>query len=196
MTGTGKNHGRLPADQAGDTRQTIWSAIKACDGPFTVTQIASATQVNRSTVYDYLKGLSAAKFLSYTATPLGQLGLWQLIKDNGFHAPRVRRDGSPSVQREATEQMWQSMSALREFTFRDLIETAAIPITEATARDYCCHLLAAGYFRVLAKANPAKGQIARYRLIRPSGPRPPQIQKVKRVFDPNTGEVFPGSGRS
>ena len=41
------------------------------------------------------------------------------------------------------------------------------------------------------KADPAQAQIARYRMIRPSGPRAPQIQRVRQVYDPNTGEVYP-----
>lgn len=196
MTTPPKMHGRRPADQAGDPRQTIWTAIKAREGEFTIVDIVAATRLNRSTVYGYLRSLAAAEFLSHReAAVQSQPARWVLIRDNGFHAPRLRRDGSPSLQGEATAQMWRSMCALREFSFRDLIENASVVIAEATARDYCHHLLAAGYFRVVAKANPAQGKVARYRLIRESGPRPPQIQRVKRVFDPNTGETFAG-GRS
>lgn len=43
--------------------------------------------------------------------------------------------------------------------------------------------------RVVQKASPGHGRKAIYRLIRNTGPLPPQIQRVKHVFDPNTREV-------
>lgn len=51
-------------------------------------------------------------------------------------------------------------------------------------------LLNTGFLRVVQKADPVKGRIATYRLIRNDGPKPPQIQRVKQVFDPNTGKVY------
>lgn len=190
MTGATKRHGRLPADQAGNPRQAMWTAIKKCAGSFTIADIVDATKMNRSTVYDYLRGLTEAGHLEYTPVTQGQPGQWQLIHDTGFHAPRVRRDGKTVTSGEVSGQLWLAMCHLKDFDFRDLMQSASIEIAESAAKDYCSNLLAAGYFRVLKKANPAKGQIARYRLIRNTGPKAPQIQRVKRVFDPNTGEAF------
>lgn len=191
-----KTHGRRPADQAGDPRQSMWMAIKALQGKFTVVDITTATRINRSTVYDYLRGLRAGGWLSFEEAPSGQPGLWLLVKDAGYHAPRVSREGKLSTAGQTNEQMWRVICSLRDFDFRDLIENSSIEIPEATAKDYCHRLLVAGYFKVLTKANPARGQIARYRLIRNSGPRPPQIQRIKRVYDPNTGEVYDAESRA
>lgn len=190
MTVASKKHGRLPADQAGNPRQAMWTAIKKCESSFTVADIVDATKGTRSTVYDYLRGLTEAGYLEYTPVPQGRPGQWRLIRDTGFHAPRVRRDGKAVTMGEVTCQLWLAMCHLKDFDFRDLIHSASIEIAESAAKDYCSNLLAAGYFRVLKKANPAKGEIARYRLIRNTGPKAPQIQRVKRVFDPNTGEAF------
>ena len=55
-----------------------------------------------------------------------------------------------------------SMRILKQFTYRDLVETATIPIPEGTAKAYCRTLLATGYLKVLRKAEPTKGQIALY----------------------------------
>jgi hypothetical protein len=62
-------------------------------------------------------------------------------------------------------------------------------VTEATAKAYLKMLLACGYLRVTKKAVPKFSQ-ARYRLIRNHGPKPPMVQRVKQIFDPNTREVF------
>lgn len=190
MSAPKKMHGRLPADQAGDPRQEIWTAIKKCPCDFTIGDLVATTRINRSTVYDYVKGLTLAGHLAFTPAPPGKSGQWRLVRDTGYHAPRVRRDGKAVTAGEATGQLWLAMCSLKDFDYRDLIQNSSIEIAASFAQDYCSNLLAAGYFRVLSKANPAQGRIARYRLIRDSGPRAPQIQRVKRVFDPNTGEAF------
>lgn len=86
------------------------------------------------------------------------------------------------------------MTMLKDFDYVELIQHASIPIPEETSKDYCKRLLAAGYLRVLVKADPHVPRIARYRLIRASGPKAPQVQRVRQVFDPNTGTAYPAAG--
>ena len=50
-------------------------------------------------------------------------------------------------------------------------------------------------FSILRLIEPTSGRIARYRLVRNNGPKPPQIQRVKRVYDPNSREVFMPEGQ-
>lgn len=182
--------GRQPADVAVDGRQDMWLALKKKADGFTVTDVVTATGVNRTTALRYLKSLVTAGFLTVDEPEPGQAAVYCLVKDVGFHAPRVRADGSKISQGEAIGQLWVAMLGLKDFDFRELMQSASIEIPEATAKDYCKRLLSAGYLRVLAKANPARGKIARYRLIRASGPRAPQVQKVPQVYDPNTGATY------
>lgn len=195
MTGIGKP-GRKPADQAGGGRQAIWQAIKRMPPTFGVADIAAITGMHRKTILDYLTGLTAGGFLGHEPAPPGKAGSWTLLRDVGHHAPRVRPDGSPVTQGDVNAQLWLSMIGLKDFDCRDLIHSSPIEIAEATVRDYVKHLLAAGYLKVLVKADPSRARIARYRLIRNSGPKPPQVQRVKRVFDPNTGAVWPAEARA
>lgn len=186
-----RTSGRRPADAGNPGRQEIWQAIRGRTEPFTITEIVSETGAERKTIHDYLGCLVAGGYADHTpAEARGQSAHYRMLRDTGHHAPRLRPDGSPVQQGKANEQLWRSMCILKRFTFRDLIETATIPVPEGTAKAYCRTLLATGYLRVLRKAEPSKGQIAEYALIRQSGPKPPQVQRVKRVFDPNTGEVF------
>lgn len=195
MTGTGKP-GRKPADQAGGGRQAIWQAIKQMPPFFGVTDIAAITGLNRKTILDYLNGLTAGGFLGHDPAPPGKAGSWTLLRDVGHHAPRVRPDGSAVTQGDVNAQLWLSMIGLKDFDCRDLIHSSPLEIADSTVRDYVKHLLAAGYLKVLVKADPSRARIARYRLIRNSGPKPPQVQRVKRVFDPNTGAVWPAEART
>lgn len=185
---------RKSVDQSNPGREAIWAAIRAANGAaFCVADLIAQTGAHNKTIRDYCKGLTAAGHLEPQP---GEVARWVLVRDIGHEAPRIRPDGSSVTQGAVTEQMWRGMYILKEFTFMDLIETASIAIPVETAKAYCKMLLATGYLRVLRKADPSKSQIARYRLIRNNGPRPPQIQRVKRVYDPNSREVFMPEGQA
>lgn len=195
MTKAGTS-GRRPADAGTPGRQEIWTEMRALNRPFGVPELADATGAQHKTVHDYLGCLVAGGYVTHEPAPVrGQAATYELIKDTGHRAPRLRRDGTKVTQGAATEQMWRSMCILKKFTFREIIETSTVEITDGTAKSYCSMLLATGYLRVLKKADPVKGKIAQYALIRASGPKPPQVQRVKRVYDPNTGSVYVPEGR-
>lgn len=185
-----KASGRLQVDQGGAGRQEMWQAMKTMPQHITVRALVDRTGLGRSSVQRYLKALTAAGYLNATEAEVGKPAVWELIQDTGFHAPRVREDGTKVTQGEAYEQLWRGMYMLKTFSFVDLVQHASIEISEATARDYCKRLLSAGYLQVKTKADPHRGLIASYRLIRNRGPQAPQIQRVQRVFDPNSREVF------
>ncbi len=181
---------RLPVHQETDGRQEMWQAIKTMPQQITVRAVVEKTGLNRTSVLRYLKALTAAGHLASKDVAIGFPSLWELVRDTGYHAPRVREDGSKVTQGEVYEQLWRGMYMLKSFSARDLIEHASITISEATARDYCKRLLAAGYLRVERKADPHKALLASYRLIRNKGPQAPQVQRVQQIYDPNSREVF------
>ena len=194
---TGKRAtGRRPADAGTPVRQDVWQAIRRRTDTFTVSQIHDATGAAVKTIRDYLLCLAAGGYVEHTAPEApGQPAFFKMLRDTGHHAPRLRPDGSPVQQGKTNEQLWTSMCVLKQFTYRDLMDTATVPVPEQTAKTYCRLLLATGYLKVLRKADPSKGQAALYRLIRNSGPRSPQVQRVKQVFDPNTGKVHAPGGQ-
>lgn len=191
MSAAKKRAGRSPAHQAGATRQDMWLALKRLPGAITVASVAEATGAHRSSVLRYFNALTAGGYLEASDVPNGLPMSWSLKRDVGHHAPRLRADGSAVTQGEVVAQLWCAMLGLKDgFDFRELMQGASIDIPEETAKDYCKRLLAAGYLRVLVKADPHAKRIARYRLIRASGPQAPQVQRVRQIFDPNTGEVY------
>lgn len=188
--------GRRPADQAAAGRQEMWQALKDCGTEITVSKIVTKTSLHRSTVLRYLDALTAAGYLRAKEVEIGHPNIWELAKDAGFHAPRVRADGSKVSQGECYDQLWRGMYMLKSFSYLDLKQHASIEISEATAKDYCKRLLAAGYLSVVRKADPHRGLVAKYRLLRNSGPMAPKVQRVQCVFDPNTGLVhYPEAGQ-
>lgn len=195
MSSVGKKPSRRPADQAGAGRQEIWAAIRACREAIAVGPLVRTTGLHRSTITRYLNALTRAGYLEHEPAATGLPGKWALRTDAGYHAPRIRPDGTDVELGEASAQLWRGMDILKEFSYLDLVQGASITIPHETAKAYCKFLLACGYLRVIEPTNYRRGRIARYRLIRNLGPIPPQIQRVKRIYDPNTGEVFwPGDG--
>ncbi|WP_107495299.1 hypothetical protein [Thalassobius sp. I31.1] len=167
----------------------IWLAIRRLKR-FTVTDIVNETDINRKTVTDYVKRLTAGKYL-VEQPDFESSKAYELIRDGGVHAPRLRPDGAPVVQGTGNINMWRTIRMVKQFTPRDLAlqsSTEEVGVTEATARTYCTMLLKAKYLRVIQKAVPGKRQ-AIYRFVRDTGPLPPQIQRVKQVYDPNINEV-------
>lgn len=175
----------------------IWAEIRRLN-IFTPREIHRNTDIPRKTITDYVKRLLAGGYIERHSS-FEETGRYVLVRDAGIHPPRIRPDGQPVTQGKGVENMWRSMRMLRQFTPRDIMvhsTTDTVSVTEATVKSYCSMLLKAGYLRVIQKAVPGKRQ-AIYRFVRNTGPLPPQIQRVKQVYDPNIREVtyYPGAAR-
>lgn len=188
---TGKA-GRRPASAHTPGRQEIWEAIRYLRTGFTINDLVERCRANRKTISDYLRCLVPGGIVAQRDDET-----YDLVEDRGFHAPRLNRQGKPVTQGAGTENMWRSMRGLPAFSPHDLVihsTTPDVTVSEATAKAYCKMLLQTGFLKVVRKAAPMRGEQAIYRLIRKTGPKPPQIQRVKHVYDPNTGKVHVPGG--
>lgn len=175
----------------------VWAEIRRLN-IFTTRDIHENTDIHNKTITDYVKRLMAGGYIEEHAS-FEETGRYVLVRDAGIHPPRIRPNGQPVTQGKGTENMWRSMRMLGQFTPRDIMvhsTTDTVSVTEATAKSYCSMLLKAQYLRVVQKAVPGKRQ-ATYKFVRNTGPLPPQIQRVKQVFDPNIREVtyYPGAAQ-
>lgn len=183
-------------------RQRVWEAIRARNGDaWTRYQIARAADVDDRTVATYLQALEKAGIVARVAeariNSLTAELSFELARDEGLEAPRLRRDGSRVTQGLAQEQMWRTLRLLTADTnARELAahaSTGAVPVAEISARDYLLALAGAGYLLCTreGKGLGRGGVQARYRLkpARNTGPRPPMICRTKVVYDPNENRV-------
>ncbi len=189
--------GRKPANIALDNRQIIWDALRAeaakGGASVSLSALIDRTKVNRKTASDYLVCLVAGGYVERIDLETLGCPVFRLIRDGGHHAPRLRKDGAAVTQGAGVNNLWRSMRMLKKFSVLDLAlhsSTPAVNVSEATAQSYCSMLLATGFLRVIQKADPAKGRKAIYRLIREDGAKAPMIQRVKQVYDPNTGLIY------
>lgn len=179
-------------------RQAIWDGIRHIAGPdrssvVTLAALIALKGTDRKTTRAYLAALAAGGYLG----PADEAHSWRLLRDAGVHAPRLHRDGTPVTQGAGMQNMWRSMRMLAKFSALDIAvhsTTDQVQVSEGAAKFYCSILLQTGYLRVLQKACPPQGRLAVYRLIRNDGPEPPMIQRVKQIFDPNTGKVYRKGG--
>lgn len=193
---------RKPAhlEQAGPKptgRRAVWAAIRAQRSGFTLASLERATRIHRDTIRTYLRGLEAAGYVA--RAPDSSPAAFNLVHDIGIEAPRVTRDGKPVTQGLAREQMWRTMRMLGgDWSWRDLAIAAsveAVPVAEADAKDYCANLARAGYLLIVAAGHGASGDSkaapTRYRFVpaRNTGPRPPMVQRLSSIFDPNLGRI-------
>jgi hypothetical protein len=170
-----------------DSRQAAWEAMRRLQ-TFTVRELRDETLLTMDSVRDYLRGLDAAGYVArMDADPAARFeaAVFRLIKDVGAEAPRVRRDGTPVTQGDGRKNMWEAMRILRTFTPRELAVAASMPdclVKESSAADYALHLCRAGYLK-----NSGDGYMFLPGAY--TGPLAPQIQRTKRVWDPNKQEV-------
>ena len=184
---------KMAAGGIPNPRQSVWEAARQLAGEdldekFSLAEVSTKSGVLRKTAKDYLISLVKAGYLADAGDDV-----WAFARDGGAHAPRVRRDGTAVTQGSGTMNMWRSMRMLGRFSAPDLAAhstTDTVKVSEATAQTYCSMLLQTGFLRVLQKADPVRGRRAIYRLVRNDGPVPPMIQRVKQVFDPNTGKTY------
>jgi hypothetical protein len=177
-------------------RQHIWEQIRNLRR-FTLDQLRGELSgaIHRDTLKTYLKSLLAGGYLNVDTID-GRPG-YNLARDVGAEAPRVREDGTAVVQGLGQEQLWRTLRIMRNpMTAVQIAGHASIPevaVSPVATEDYLQRLTQAGYLE-----RTGQGKHAKYRLINDSGPLPPQIQRVKQVFDPNwnrvvwrDGEMFP-----
>ena len=196
------SHGRKPAhlEYVGgkSPRQQIWEKIRELK-QFTMNGLVKNLPgtIHRDTTRAYVKALIAGEYLQPVVIAgfiTAEKQCFQLTKDNGVEAPRLRKDGTEVTQGREQENLWRTLRTIKHpVQYRELAalaSTKAHAVSPAFARDYLVNLYKAGYV-TCNDTKPFKGS-CKYVLIPAmnTGPRPPMIQRIKQVYDPNLGRVI------
>jgi hypothetical protein len=171
-------------------RERIWAAIRELgqdNQVFTSLDLALKTHITRrcSALGEYVRGLEKAGFLRVVSSrKRGASNQYELVRDVGVTAPRVTRAGEVLPPSGRTR-MWKAMFRLKTFTAQELAEVASLAearIAVSEAEYYCEWLCRGGYLR---------GSKTRWTLIPAmyTGPKAPQILRVKKLYDPNRDAV-------
>ena len=196
-----------------DIRPRIWAIIRQIGSKcevFNTTGVRYCLRfpVKRARVLAYLKALERGGYLAPVSAEHERGPGWQLIRNPGIDAPRLRDDGTEVVQGSGRDQCWRAMRILGTFTATELVATASTErwrVKPGEAEDYCNRLSRAG---ILSRAWILSSRTWCYTLspARYTGPKPPQILRYKPaqdgqparrkgVYDPNTGTLYWPDGR-
>lgn len=190
----GRRTGRRPVDwlaalgrPAG--QDAVWAALRADRTPRTMLEIADAAKVHERTVRSCCTRWAAAGLVAIEGKP----ARCRLVHDTGAETPQVRRDGTPVLQGRGAENIWRTLKISKGGSAEDiarLASTAEVTVSVQYARSYLSVLHRAGYLTLAEGGNARHGRGV-YRLVpaRMTGPRAPQVQAIKALWDPNLGEV-------
>ena len=172
-------------------RERLWAAMRTL-AVFTIADLCLRVNTGRSRdeaisrgkARDYLCGLVRAGIVAKSESKPFIHATFELMRDMGVRAPRVRKNGVILPDSGRTR-MWKAMQILGEFSPRELMHSASLPGAEIAyneAKGYCSWLSRGGYL-VQTKE--------RFRFVRArnTGAKAPQILRVKQLLDPNTGKV-------
>ena len=183
-------------------RQRVWNAIRKNREEFTISLVAEEGNMKYDSARDFITGLRKAGILKevrrdkkpYTSSHIDII-VYKLAKDFGYTAPSVDRKGNLLTPRPVNRAMWNTLRITQQPV--NAHELAALssndekPVSVDTADRYLRLLHEAGYLKITQEAHHAVKK-AKYKLLphMNTGPKPPQIQRVKHVFDPNTNQVM------
>ncbi|MFP5259304.1 MAG: hypothetical protein ACLGQH_09795 [Acidobacteriota bacterium] len=170
-------------------RDIVWDSLRALRETG-VGELSRRSGQPKGLVEDYLKALGKAGIVEVVDEQMGPLArlrrVYRLVKDQGLEAPRVRKDGT-LLPASGRQRMWRAMGILKDFSPRDLAATASLPeapVALAEAVYYCRWLEKGGYLKDCGHGRYVVLLAMRH------GPRAPMIQRVRRLLDPNTGEIL------
>lgn len=172
-----------------DMRQALWTVMRELR-EFGISELEDRTRVCDATIHGYVAALTKGGYVERVNASQRQGGhiakaRYALINDIGVDAPRINAKGEESRQGCIREQLWRTMRILGSFATQDLIvhaTTEDCAIKLGSAREYLKYLAKAGYIVQRQRGGA-------WRLVKNTGPRPPVIQQIPQVFDPNTGKV-------
>ena len=178
-------------------RERVWDEIRKAKGEFTLDVIAENARMNVESARDYFTGLRKAGFIAESRrervkhTPVYRY-YYVLINDVGHDAPAVNRKGEILRPRAVNEAMWYVLRIGTAVTPRALAAYASTDernVSENTANSYLQDLHRAGYVNVVSAATHTKQATYKLDPTKNTGPKPPQICRACRVFDPNINTV-------
>lgn len=176
-------------------RQRIWEQLRIHQDKFQIYTIARCAEVDDETLKTYLRCLINGQYVVKLTDGLFETADYQLIRNTGIEAPRLTRDGRPVTQGLGQEAMWRCLRMLGPMDARQLAfhaTSGGVEVKVETARRYVKALKRAGYLQVIQPCNRQRGKLEVLALIprMNTGPRPPQIQRVGVVYDPNLNKVM------
>jgi len=161
-----------------------WAVLISTGAPFTSFQLSDTSGVNHKIAGDHLRDWV-------------RQGRVQRLP--GFRSGRALYQATPKEIRlleiaktaDPLRNMWQAMRHFVTFAPKDIFaiaNTSTVTLSRDTVAKYCWFLETAGYLVIREPAGKRHTEPV-YRLVRDTGPLPPERQWRLAAFDPNLEQI-------
>lgn len=171
----------------------MWDIARTAQAKFTVHEVRRQVkgEITSGRVRAWLDKWQAAGYVVRTVdnSKHPPTYLYEVINDCGQQPPQVDNQGR--FKKQSTQDIvWRTVRILKNFNARQIIASAndgETTLNEKAVRYYLFHLHDAGYITCL---NADDNQtLAQYRLTVNTGPKAPEVQRGKKIYDGNLGMV-------
>ncbi len=171
-------------------RDGIWQIIRHMK-TFTINDLMKCSHMDHSSIRTYLSALINGGFVVKNKRPAGAplctSHQYQLIKDNGTHAPELNADGTPK-KISKNQKIWASIKVLKRFDYRDV--SFATEVEKNYTRKYLQALRNAEYLKTIKEATHETPEKYWFIPANDTGRKAPQIKRGKIVYDPNIDQIM------
>lgn len=169
----------------GARAEAAW--VAACRlGTFTYASLSAAAHMPVRAIAKTVQSWSQAGAVVSVGPGMGRFLTFSVVQADPPPAPPPKPAAGT-----VTGNLWRTMRFLGAFSPTDLrvhAHTDDVRVGRDEATAYCQMLHRAGYLRVVQKAIPGRRE-AVYRLVRNTGPKAPELRRIRAVVDPNLGEI-------
>lgn len=182
-------------------RQRVWLAIRKYADEFTIQQVADLGDMKYESARSFVGQLVKVGLVEVTKiTPVHHANctvkqkIYCLVNDVGYHYPQMSKAGK-ILGVTGNKAMWNTLRITQKAMNADELAKQSsnddLQVKPSTASSYLAMLYDAGYLKRVEEAKTTGGK-AKYMLLpnMNTGAKPPQVQRVKQVFDPNLNETM------
>lgn len=182
----------LPIVPVRTVNEQIWDMLRSNGKDLMVSDICQKVDVSyfkaKALLSSWVASGHVRRYQSVNPNTKCPQKAYELLRDCGQEPPQVDGKGKPKAC-SGNELVWRTLRILKVCNANQIVASA----TDATAtlniravRQYLRQLHMAGYLVMLEQAQ---GQLAVYRLMHNTGPRAPEVQRGKKIYDGNLGMV-------
>lgn len=174
--------------------EQMWDLLRAeGDGVLIKTVPRTIQSISYDKAKAWLKALVLAGYVEATEeTPMNAVCAtyrYKLIKDIGQQPPQI--DGKGRIKPTAANDLiWRTLRILKNCNAHQIIASGSTPETLlkiSYVRQYLRALYLAGYLKAMPLRHPRA--LASYQLIKNTGPKAPEVQRGKKIYDGNLGLI-------
>lgn len=169
--------------------EQVWDIARTAESGLTIKGIRNKVvgEITYNRVKAWLEKWQSAGYVARTVNTntYPPTYLYEVIHDCGQQPPQVDGKGVPKKP-SGNEIVWRTARILKNFNARQIIASANdgdTALNERAVRLYLLHLYEAGYITWLNTEDTQS--LAQYMLTVNTGPKAPEIQRGKKVYDGN-----------